>query len=64
MKMISSKQRKQIIEFLKKTGRAVDVLFQQNGVVCCRYNSRDSLYFAGWEDQLIKKVEACKTEKR
>ena len=59
--MTSQKQRKQIVEFLKKTGGAVDVFFQQNGAVCCRFSSGGWL-FVDWEEKLIKQVEACKTE--
>ncbi len=61
--MTSQKQRKQILEFLKKTGGAVDVFFQQNGAVACRYHSKSDWYFVGWEEQIIKQVEAFKTEK-
>ena len=64
--MTSSKQRKQILEFLKKTRDVVDVIFQHNGAVICRYNSKIGWYFAGWEEQLInrlvKQAEAGKTE--
>ena len=64
--MTSSKQRKQILEFLKKTCDVVDVIFQHNGAVICRYNSKSGWYFAGWEEQLInrlvKQAEAGKTE--
>ena len=41
----------------------VDVIFQHNGAVACRYHSKSGWYFVGWEEQIIKQVEACKTEK-
>lgn len=61
--MTSQKQREQIAEFLKEIGGAVDVFFQQNGAVGCRFSSKGGWYFIGWEEKLIKQVEACKTEK-
>lgn len=64
--MTSSKQRKEIIEFIKETSGAVDVIFQHNGAVVCRYHSKSDWYFAGWEEQiitqLVKQAEAGKTE--
>lgn len=64
--MTSSKQRKEIIEFLKETCDAADVIFQHNGAVSCRYRSKSGWYFVGWEEQiinrLVKQAEAGKTE--
>ena len=56
--MTSQKQRKQILEFLKEKCDVVDVIFQHNGAVVCRYSSKGGWYFLDWEDKLIKQAEA------
>lgn len=64
--MTSSKQRKQIVKFLKEKCDVVDVIFQHNGAVACRYHSKSDWYFVGWEEQiinqLVKQAEAGKIE--
>ena len=55
------KQRKQILEFLKEKYDVVDVIFQYDGAVACRFSS--GWRVLDWEEKLIKQAEACKTEK-